>query len=71
MQVLPQGLCIWGLISERLLPVRIVGILVDNLGYHNMYAVAMGCAVAAFVVLLAFFHPKETEENMESVKEAV
>ena len=49
----------------------IVGILVDNLGYHNMYAVAMGCAVAAFVVLLAFFHPKETEENMESVKEAV
>ena len=57
--------------KRQIIAGTIVGILVDNLGYHNMYAVAMGCAVAAFVVLLAFFHPKETEENMESVKEAV
>ena len=37
----------------------LIGILVDNLGFHMMYAVAAGCAVAAFLILLVGYKVKK------------
>lgn len=44
----------------------LIGVLVDNLGFHSTYAVTMGCALAAFVVLLVFFRPKNGEATAKA-----
>ncbi|HJC23707.1 MAG TPA: MFS transporter [Candidatus Eisenbergiella merdavium] len=48
----------------------IVGILVDNVGYHSTYAVTAGCAVAAFFIILLFYRARKTEEDKTVQPEA-